>query len=559
MSRFPTLAATIVLASVSLWFTANAQAINITGSVVDNGTSAGIGNAKVTLVEFPSCTTRTDANGAFTLSAATATRPQTMPLASGRTMVLSGNRLTVNADAQMTTIIVDVYTILGRQMFHAEKCAAGIVEFASLWKTPGLYYVKVRAGNEQRILSSFGTNQTHTMPSHSNSTPAGLSKINAVYTIEAGKSGYDSKQAAMSALTGSAGVIRLSTNWQTPGTWKECTPNADAKAGFTGVVSVIADPVRKSDLWFAAADRGVYKTTDYGITWTHVNTTPDVNSGRPWFLDVEKDPNRDPARSPVLWITEGYGSGGPFVSSDGGVNWTYTWHTGATGNLYEIDGVTKSNIGNNMCGVLTYGSAADHCIAYIHTYYWDSTTTFDNGLYRTTNSGTSWKLIDGTQTFNMGAHQSRPIVLDSATWCVQAGQDGYYPNFPIYRTTDAGVTWAKAVGTMTSIAARSVVVLGSTAYAGSQVGGLFKTTDKGAHWTSIRNETCNWVAASATRIYVLSATAGFISAPLGNDATWTSIPGSVAGGECAASTFDGTHWIIFAAQQGAGIMRYVEP
>jgi hypothetical protein len=324
MFRLSGLAALVMLGSASFWITASAQSINITGSVVDNGTSAGIANAKVALLEFPGTTALTDANGAFTLNGSTATQPQKMQAGSGRNIALSGNRLTVNADAQPDAIVVDVYTVLGQRMLHAERFAAGLSEFASLWKTPGLYYVKVQVGNQVRILSSFGANRNFTLPSNSNSSPRGLAKINAVYTIEAGKLGYDSKQTTVSSTTATGVVVRLSTYFQAPGTQKEVTPTPDSKAGFTGVVSVQVDPVRKSDCWFGAADRCVFKSTDYGITWTHINAPTtvygtDLNSGRPWFFAVDMNPHRDPATNPTLYITEGYGVGGPWKSTDGGV------------------------------------------------------------------------------------------------------------------------------------------------------------------------------------------------------------------------------------------------
>jgi hypothetical protein len=47
---------------------AGGQTITITGTVVDSLTSAGIGGAKIKLVEFPQCSTTTAQNGSFTLN-----------------------------------------------------------------------------------------------------------------------------------------------------------------------------------------------------------------------------------------------------------------------------------------------------------------------------------------------------------------------------------------------------------------------------------------------------------------------------------------------------------
>jgi hypothetical protein len=563
MSRFLNSAAAVVLSSAALLFAVNAQSVNITGSVVDNGTSAGIANAKVSLIEVPSCTTRTDANGQFTLSASTAIRPRVVAAVSGHAMALSGNHLTVNADAPSTGIVVDVYTILGRQMFHAEKFAAGTVEFTSLWKTPGLYYVKVCVGNEQRILSSFGSNQVLAVPSHENNSPKGLVKTSAVYTIEAGKSGYDSKQVSMSTTTGSAGVIRLSTYSQAPGTWKEATYDTAAKSGFGGILSVVQDPVRPSDCWFGAVDRGFYKSTDYGRSWTKVNAPTtvygtDMNSGRPWYFAIEKNPHRDPATIPTMYTVLGYGSAGPFKSVDGGITWTKTWNN----NVYAADGVTNisADVGTDMQLVLTCDTTGpNHLIAATRGNY--------AGFFESTDGGGKW-ILRPNANFTIGAHFDRPFVIDSSTWCVvqSSGQ--------VWRTTDRGATWALANGTMATMSARNMLYLGSTIYAGSQISGLYKTTDKGATWTNIRPSGVNgWIVASATKLYINSCPNNggtgqqtMYQASISNDAVWTAVPGAtnycsttLGSPYDAVCTFDGTHYIIIAADQDAGLWRYVEP
>jgi hypothetical protein len=174
-------------------------------------------------------------------------------------------------------------------------------------------------------------------------------------------------------------------------------------------------------------------------------------------------------------------------------------------------------------------------------------------------------LWDNTKPFNIGAHSARPIPVDESTWIVNLENSG-----GIQRTTDGGATWALASGTMTPIAGRSTVVCGSAMYAGSQTNCLYKSTDKGASWKSIRSDWCGWVTASATRLYTITSpcaagycTKTFRSALISNDAVWDSIPSPDANtgntGESAVSTFDGTHWIILGTCRTSGIYRYVEP
>jgi hypothetical protein len=370
----------------------------------------------------------------------------------------------------------------------------------------------------------------------------------------------------VSSTTATGVVVRLSTYFQAPGTQKEVTPTPDSKAGFTGVVSVQVDPVRKSDCWFGAADRGVFKSTDYGITWTHINAPTtvygtDLNSGRPWFFAVDMNPHRDPATNPTLYITEGYGVGGPWKSTDGGVTWTLVWNSGV--NVYAPDGVTPINTGDDICGVIMCDSSGpNHLIAYLRLPSGDQ-----QGIYETMDGGGKW-VEHYDSRLDAGAHQDRPFAIDSATWCVIHSPD-------IYRTTDAGRSFAKVNGSMTGMAARSTYVRGSTVYAGSNTTGLYKSTDKGANWTTICTQWCGWVTCSATRIYTITSpsqagggTESLYQCALGSENTWsnwTPVAGATcvqAGGGCpedCAITYDGYHYIILGANESAGIFRYVEP
>jgi hypothetical protein len=554
--------ATVVLSLVSLCFIVNAQSINITGSVVDDGTSAGIANAKVLLLEVPSCTTRTDANGNFALSlGSSATRPQVMPAVSVYQIALSGNRLSVNAPAKPAEIVVDVFTILGKQMFHTEKSISGDAVFSSLWKAPGLYYVKVQVGNEMHVLSSFGSNQSVTAPSLSNTTPNSLAKTAAAYTIEAGKSGYDSKQVSMSTITGSAGIIRLSTYSQVPGTWKEVTTDPVMKSGYTGVVSVVVDPVRKSDCWVGCATAGIWKSTDYGLTWKKCNTGTNadaLNSGREWYFAIDPNPNRDPATSPTLYCVQGYGAGGIWKSTDGGVNWFNVWNN----NIYAPDGVTNisTDVGSTLTQVTIASSTGPYHLIAVNYY----NTGLNSGIFESMDGGGKW-IVHRTPQFNLANHQDVPFVIDSSTWCVVHNA---YPNYPVFRTTDCGATWTQTG--MLGYNCESPLVMGSTVYIGSVTSGLFKSTDKGASWKTLRTDWNFVVVATATKLYVCnspSAAGGggqrLISASISNDAVWNAVPGAsiTSNGTptSAVVTYDGTHYIILGAQAWNGVMRYVEP
>src|SRR5262245_12702940 len=71
-----------------------------------------------------------------------------------------------------------------------------------------------------------------------------------------------------------------------PGAWPNVTPAGMAAADLRpsqnafGPGSLAGDPARPSDLYVGGSKSGLWKSTDYGNTWTKINTQiPDVARG----------------------------------------------------------------------------------------------------------------------------------------------------------------------------------------------------------------------------------------------------------------------------------------
>jgi hypothetical protein len=71
---------------------------------------------------------------------------------------LYGNNLIVNSSNRVKPIVVDVYAANGSRIAHREQSTVYGDEavFADLWKTPGLYYIKIRIDNETHTISGAG-------------------------------------------------------------------------------------------------------------------------------------------------------------------------------------------------------------------------------------------------------------------------------------------------------------------------------------------------------------------------------------------------------------------
>lgn len=115
---------------------------------------------------------------------------------------------------------------------------------------------------------------------------------------------------ALAALLGAACPAVPSAQ---AGAWTNVTPSGiDLAASLNGdnygVQDVVVDPVRPMDAYAFTCHQGVWKSTDYGATWTGpINTGTGGSSltGKQWTAVIDNNPHRNPATPPTLWTSNG--------------------------------------------------------------------------------------------------------------------------------------------------------------------------------------------------------------------------------------------------------------
>jgi hypothetical protein len=353
---------------------------------------------------------------------------------------------------------------------------------------------------------------------------------------------------------------------QASGTWMKVTPSGMKMSGdFTnGPMTVGVDVVRPSDIYAHNQHDGTWKSTDCGYTWKKVSTgtnSDQQNTGSQWYAAIDRNPRRDPSTPPTLYVAQGFGAGGVWKSTNGGVDWTNVWNN----NVYLPDGVTNisADVGGDIHEILIPDEAGpNHVLATLHGYFGKGD---NNGVFETTDGGVKWIVHKG-QTFAFQPHSDILTYFDRNTWIVCHGVG--YPTTEMYRTIDGGLTWS-VVGTQSNMIGRAFSITGSTMYAGTDFnGGAYKSPDKGITWTKLplTANQVSWVVPTATKVYASSA---YTSAPhiwhasLSDDSKWVDdgIPEGMTGNGANSPgvIFDGSHYIIIAAQQSGGLWRYVEP
>ena len=168
-----------------------------------------------------------------------------------------------------------------------------------------------------------------------------------------------------------------------------------------------------------SAERGVYKTTDGGTTWTRT-LFRDEKTGA---AEVVLDPNNPSVLFATLWESQrfpwGMSSGGPgsglFKSTDGGDTWTeVTRNQGLPSGMWGKVGVSVSGADSNRVYALIENEP-------------------NGGLYLSDDGGATWKLGSDERNIRQRAFYYSRVYADP-----KAKDTAYMPNVLFTKTTDAG-------------------------------------------------------------------------------------------------------------------------
>ena len=173
----------------------------------------------------------------------------------------------------------------------------------------------------------------------------------------------------------------------------------------------------------SSAERGVFRSTDGGVTWHKVLFENDQTGA----IDLSFDPQNPAIVYASLWqmgrtpwsMTSGGPGSGLYKSTDEGKTWTRLAGHGLP------DGVL-GKIGVSVAG----GDDGDRVYALIEAK--------DGGLYRSDDGGAHWKLINAAQAFRQRAWYFTRVYADP-----RDPNTVYIVNTGFYRSTDGGDTFAR--------------------------------------------------------------------------------------------------------------------
>ena len=260
-------------------------------------------------------------------------------------------------------------------------------------------------------------------------------------------------------------------------------------------------------VYLGGAEGGVWKTSDAGTTWTPLTDfQPSLATGS-IALDTSACTGT-PAHANAIYIGTGeenfsadsYYGAGVLKSTDGGATWTVFGASSFPGTGFPID----QNANGPYIGAIGVDRANSNIVLAALRGFGSS---FDEGVWRSTNGGSSWAHVLPVTAFNN--IRGTDVVFDpsdatGATAYAALGElGGGGSKNGVYKSTDTGMTWTAltisgfspsnfgrislAVGPPVS-GSTSGVLFAAIADASTfsrRLLGVFKSSNGGANWTQL--------------------------------------------------------------------------
>jgi photosystem II stability/assembly factor-like uncharacterized protein len=227
------------------------------------------------------------------------------------------------------------------------------------------------------------------------------------------------------------------------------------------LVSIAFDPTDPANvIYAAAANGGVWKTTDGGTTWNCMTNGLSTNASGAIAVDPNNPQTIYYATGEQHYSADSQYGDGIFKSTDGGVTWVK---------------IASTNLGNYFSNVVIDPTNSN--IVYV---------SGSSGTYKSSNAGASWySLNTGTNVHSLIMNPSNSHSLYISLGSVSGAN-------AIKKSTNSGASWTTITNGVSSTGRVEVAMAPSdtnTLYAGADQSGstdaaaVYKTTDGGATWT----------------------------------------------------------------------------
>jgi hypothetical protein len=324
-------------------------------------------------------------------------------------------------------------------------------------------------------------------------TPGSLSVSGRIYAIAINPT----NPSQLFAATGGGGVWRSNDSGAD---WSPLTDNQSTL--FTGAIAIApsnpniiyAGTGNPTVVSYAYTGHGILKSMDGGTTWALVGNSTFDRETISQIVVSPTDPNTVYAAVSQAGQNGGTFTGGIFKSTNGGTTWTNTTSSssgipGSTGDSFSDLVIDPTNANTLYAAVGTYSGSQQ------------------NGVYKTTNGGTTWHLAGNFDVsipaangwIKLAISPSSPQTLYASVAASGTIADPTdYPQgtlYRMYKTVDGGTTWSTLSNTPDYLMGAGMFASAlavspadpNTVYAAGFTGtnSVIRSTNGGQTWTNI--------------------------------------------------------------------------
>lgn len=264
--------------------------------------------------------------------------------------------------------------------------------------------------------------------------------------------------------------------------WRNVGPGYGGRS-----VAIDAVPGTPFTFYFGGVDGGVWRSTNYGTTWTNITDGQLNASNSIGAIAVA------PSNPKIIYAGTGESDiRNTFITGDGmykTVDAGKTWHYSGLKDTHTIGKIVVDQHNANV----VYAASMGHVYA----------SNAERGIFKSSDGGATWTkslyIDDATGAIDLAMDNSHPNTLYAAMWQAYRrpyGLNSGGPGSGLYKTTDGGAHWTKISvnpGFPTGVLGRIGVSVAQSnpkivyAIVQAKAGGVFRSNDSGATWKRVND------------------------------------------------------------------------
>lgn len=346
-------------------------------------------------------------------------------------------------------------------------------------------------------------------------------------------------------------VVGDCSGLKAPGVWENITPpgaNIGINVSNYGMSTIVTDPNNSGTIYAGSDGSGIFRSTDCGSTWVHVNTGTlgdEIGKGATYTITIDR------SNSNTLYTSSLYGMNGFFKSTNGGKDWAQ---------ILDSNTAQSAPYGGFIGGVAADPNDPSHMLV-----SWHDKCAYPHRemcYAETKDGGSTWVMREGDASWT-GTEGTTLNFLDSQRWLFASQSNG------MWISRDQGTTWSPVSGVSVSHGSGQLYRAPNGSYYMGSTGGVLYSAD-GTSWKVLpgSGNLIMGVIGDGTSVWAAQAfpySAGtrplpfqpFEKATLSSSPTFSTFTSPALTSGASVLAYDPDHHLLYSSNYWEGTYRVV--